>query len=364
MPISRPCYCTREDVLSATDITLTTDYARHIDSAIESASDSLDGGYPNPGGSGLLKRTFYPYDRTAYFDWPNYQYAYPWRIWFDAAELADVTVTVPTVTTGGQSIPDSAIFWGDPNYPEAPFTYMELDRSQDYAFGVGPTPQRDVAITGTFGYDLITESAGSLASNLAATTTATANITWTTARFGVGDLLVIDSERMLITDRSYVDTSQTLQADMDALASATTVSVTDGTDFTTEEIIQLDSELMFISSITGNDLTVIRAWDGSTLAAHSGSEIYAYLGVQLTRAVCGTAIASHDTDAVIYRKVYPAGVHELALAEALNTVFQKTSGYARTIGEAGAAPVPGGSLPDFRAQVFQRYARKSRQRVI
>ena len=60
----------------------------------------------------------------------------------------------------------------------------------------------------------------------------------------------------------------------------------------------------------------------------------------------------------------PAEVHEYAIAEALNYVYQKTSAYARTIGENGARTVPGGSLPDLRQRVYERYARQGRQRVV
>jgi hypothetical protein len=278
-------------------------------------------------------------------------------------------VNVPVVKTGtaggtlaGTVIPNAAIFWGHPNY-SPPYTYLELDRSQSYVFGTGPTPQRDVSIAGTFGYDLVQESVGSLAGDLGNSSSATASITWTTARIGVGDLLTIDSERMLITDRTFTDTSQTLQTALDADTSETTVAVANGSAYAAEDILQLGSEQMFVESVTGNNLTVIRAWNGTVLASHSGTEIYALRGVQLTRAVCGTAIASHTTGAAISRKVYPGTVHELALAEAINTVAQKTSGYARTIGE-NQTIVPGGSLPDLRNRAYTRYARKVRQRVI
>src|SRR5258708_18397047 len=93
---------------------------------------------------------------TRYFDWPNFQYAYPWRVWFDQWELA----AIPTaVTTGGQSIPLSAINF-EPVNSGPPYTYMELQRNLSYSFGVGPTPQRDIAITGPWGFSLDTEPAG------------------------------------------------------------------------------------------------------------------------------------------------------------------------------------------------------------
>src|SRR5689334_11631751 len=167
MVVSRVCYCTREDVKSALDVKETARNNVQVDRAIETASDSIDG---------LMHRVFYTTDTTKMFDWPNFQNAYPWRIWFDAAELADVTTTVPTVTSGGNTIADSSIFWGHPNY-SPPFTFMELDRSTSASFGQGSTPQRDVHITGTFGYSATTRAGGALAADVTTTSATTCTVT-------------------------------------------------------------------------------------------------------------------------------------------------------------------------------------------
>src|SRR5215472_16283320 len=128
----RPCYCTREEARAAADVQLASYSDARIDRAIQSASTDVDR---------LCARNFMLNDTTAYFDWPHYQYAYPWRLWLDAAELADVTVNIPVVNSGGQVIPNSAIFWGNPSYAGIvqgpPFTYFELDRSQNFNFGNG-----------------------------------------------------------------------------------------------------------------------------------------------------------------------------------------------------------------------------------
>lgn len=358
MAVYRPTYCTRQDVKTALDIQQTADYDAQVDSALMAAADDVDG---------LCKRRFYNAIETHYWDWPNYQYAYPWRIWFDQAELADVTVNAPTVTTGGQSIPDSAIFWGPWNYAP-PFSYLELDRSQSYAFGVGSTPQRDVSITGLFGYWLKTRPAGSLAAAISSTTAATITVSNASpAGLGVGDVLTVDSESMLVQDWALADTgqAQTGPGCSTAANSDVTLEVEDGAGLNTGELIQLDSEFMLITSIAGNYATVVRAVNGSVLATHDAAEVYAYRSLTVERGFGGSTAATHENSASLVAALVPGQVHELALAEALNTVLQKTSGYARQIGEGpGATPVPGGSLPDLRKRVLTKYGRKGRQRVI
>jgi hypothetical protein len=355
MAISTACYATREEVKAALDIKLTTRSDAQVDRAIESASRSIEG---------LLHRRFYSVIQTAFFDWPNFQYAYPWRIWFDERELADVTTNVPVVTSGGNVITAANIFWGPWNY-SPPFTFMELDRSSSASFGQGSTPQRDVQITGTFGYQDTFTTAGALAVGCGA---GDATITVTNgAVIGVGDVIMIGSERILATDKTMVDTTQAQQGSGVSTASAAdvTLAVTDGTKFSSGEIVLLDSERMLIVDVAGNNLTVKRAWDGSVLAAHSGAEIYALRVVTVTRGSFGSTAASHSGAAAITRALIPPLVKELAVGEALNSVLQEQGGYARTQGQgAGAQTNVGMSLDAIRKQALARYGRKARSRVV
>ena len=354
MAVYLPCYASREDVKSASDILSTADYNVHIDSAIQAATSDING---------LCHRRFYNVDTTAYFDWPNFQRAYPWRIWFDERELADTTVNVPVVTTGGTVIPDSAIFWGNPRY-SPPYTYLELDRSQSYSFGVGDTPQRDVAITGTFGYWIQSRPAGTLAGSVAPTSVTTITVS-NAAVIGVGDTITIDSERMLVSDRAYSDTgqAQTGSGCTTAQNNDNVLTVGTGSDLNAGELLQLDAEVMLATSITGNNVTVIRAYDGSALATHSGAEVYAARLLTVLRGQFGTTAATHTSTTAITALLVPGEVHELAIAESLNYVAQKTSAWARTLSPQSSA-VPGAGLPDLRSRVLARYGRSVRQRVV
>jgi hypothetical protein len=311
-----------------------------------------------------MHRRFYPVDETHYWDWPNFQRAYPLRIWFDQAELADVTVNQPVVTTGGQLIPYSAIFWGPWNYGP-PYTYMELDRSQSYAFGVGNTPQRDVVITGTFGWSIETDLAGTLATAIS-DTTGTTVIVSNAAVATIGHILIADSERMIVSDHAAYDTTQSLQG-----GGGTTVSnaddlltVANGADLNVDEIILIDAERMLIVDINGNAVTVKRAWDGTVLAAHdTGAEIYAYRQLTVLRGQLGTTAATHDQGITLYTHHPPYLIRDLAIAEAGMRVLQETGGYAGPQGEEVLSNLAR-QLTGLWDDVTAGYGRKARRRVV
>jgi hypothetical protein len=363
MGISRPCYINRERVTAVPDIKFTARFTDSVDRAIEAASDSIDG---------LCHRRFYNIDQTMYWDWPNFQRAYPWRLWFDQAELADVTVNPPVVTVGGDGvdqaniiIPSNQIKWGPWNYAP-PYTFLELDRATNAAFGFGPTPQREITITGTFGYWLKLQVAGNLAAAVTDTTSTTIIVT-NAATLGVGDVATIDSERMLITGRNMVDTGQAQQGTGCRTASSadTALTVVDGTKYFTGETLLLDNERMNVIDIAGNILTVRRAWDGTVLQAHTGAEIYAGRQLTVTRGDLGTTAATHLNNAVININVIPSGVRDYALALALVQVLDETGGFTDAQG-AGANKISGIglSLADKLDEVETKYARKARKRVV
>lgn len=362
MAVFRAAYCTRDDVKSAPDIKTTARNDSLLDDSICSASDAVDD---------LLHRTFFPEDKTIYVDWPNFQRAYPWRMWLNATELADKDVNPPVVKTGtrggldsGTVIPANEIFWGNPQYPGAPYTYFELDRSSTAAFGAGPTPQRDTSITGTFGYWLKLAQTANLAASVSSTTATT--LTVSAADAGVGDLVVIDTERMLLQGKTFIDTTIAWSAGLSSASAAQrTFTVPDGTQFKVGETLQADSERLLVVDIAANTLTVIRAWDGTVLAAHTSGTLFAARQWTVQRGMYGTTAATHSNSATVSKCLYPPLVKELALAEAVNSVLQKTAGYSRTVGEgANLQPISGAGLADVRARAWTSYGRKTRQRVI
>jgi hypothetical protein len=345
-------HATREDVKGALDVKETARNNRQIDRALEAASRTVEA---------LTHRKFRPVLATRYFDWPNRQSRTPWRLWLNENEVISVTsLTVPT------GVIASSDYFLEPD-TGPPYTHVEIDLASSAAFESGDTPQRAIAITGLFGYSNDEESVGSLASGLAASLTATASITWTTPRIGVGDVLRINNERMIVTAKTMVDSTQNLGAPgMTAQANNVTVPVTAGSSFAVEEVIAIESERMLIVDIIGNNLTVKRAYDGTVLAAHSaGVDIYTYTGVELDRAQLGTTLAAHSSSDVVYRHVVPGLVREFVIAEAINTVLQEGAGYARTAGSGeNEKEMSAKGLLSLRSDVKAAFGRKLRVRAI
>jgi hypothetical protein len=320
MSILAATYCTREEVKTALRVAETARTNDQIDRAIESARDDVDR---------LLRRRFTPWTGTRYFDWPDRAQGTAYRLWLGADELAaDATAVV----SGGVTLAPGD-WLAEPVNAGPPYTHLDINLATSAALSAGDNWQRAIAITGPFGYRLDEEPVGELAGTLAASASATASVTWTTPRVGVGDLLRVDSERVLVTERTMVDSGQNLLANLGSSTATVSFAVTDGTAFAVETTLMVDAERMRIVDIAGNTLVVKRAWDGSVLAAHTtGADIYTLTGVTLARARGGTTLAAHSSGADIYSHVNPAAVRDLSLAYALNQVLQEQAGYARTAG--------------------------------
>ena len=81
------------------------------------------------------------------------------------------------------------------------------------------------------------------------------------------------------------EVTTTLNEELDA--SETTVTVTSATGISTSDVIDVAGELMSVSGISSNDLTVTRGHAGTTAVVHSNGE--------LVRLVVGNAVAADDT---------------------------------------------------------------------
>jgi hypothetical protein len=344
-------YTTRESVKSALDSAETARNNVQVDRAIESASRSLEG---------LLHRRFYPQTATRYFAWPNRQYARSWRLWLDQDEVASVS----TLVAGGVTIPATDYFL-EPANSGPPYTRVEVDLGSSSAFSSSGTHQRAIAITGVFiGCPVDEEPAGALAALISSTSATTCNVT-DSSLIGVGDIIKVDSERMLVTGKSMLDTAQNVSNLTAANSDVAITGITAGT-IAVGEIILVDSERMLAVDVAGTTVTVKRAWDGSVLAAHSSpTDIFAGRTLTVTRGALGTTAATHSNGAAITKHVVPGLVKELCVAEAINTIQQETSGYAREVGEGeNAREASGRGLREIRNDALAAYGRKARSAAV
>jgi hypothetical protein len=350
-----PVYATREDVMRALDTKLTARNAAQIDRQLQAASRDADK---------LCHRRFYPEQATRYFDWPSSQYGTAWRLWLDDSELIEVTA----ISSGDTTISTSDVLL-EPNRSGPPYSRLELNISSNAAFGGGDTHQRDITVTGLWGYTNDESSVGSLASAVssASATSITVNA-GASAALGVGSVLRIDDERMLVTGRNMAYTGQTLATALEAQAKTVTVEVADGSGYEADEVILIDGERMLVVDIAGNNLVVKRAWDGSTLAAHDQfTAIYAARSLTVARGALGTTAAAHADTTAVVRWEPPALVRQLVIAEAISGLTSETSGYTKAVrsGEGGSERNRDTSaLGALRQSVYDAVGRKARMRSV
>ncbi len=344
--IYRPCYCTREEVRRATELKQAAYANDRIDRAVLAATESVEG---------LAQRRFYPEDATRKFDWPNYQLAPPWKLYLDQHELA----AQPTlVQTGSLVTIPSTQYILHPINEGPPYTRLELKQDSSAVFGYSQTPQLDIAITGTFGYWARTRPAGTLVSGI--TSSQTTITVSSGALSGVGDVLICGTERMVVTDARYVDTAISYSGLSSASASDRTVAVPDGSLFGISEVLRVDSEWILVEDVLGNVLTVRRGWDGSQLAAHANSTLWARRLLSVLRGQLGTISATHSGGDALSVSEVPGLIRELAIAEASVFLAQERGGYA-----SGRGPSAGPGLADLRTHVeSSRFVRHVRSRVV
>ena len=338
-----------------------------------------------------MHRVFFPSDDSRYFDWPSQggsgggQYAEPWRLWLNENDI----VVLTSLVTGGTTIPLNQVYLEPVNNPQKgrPFyTYIELDRASTAAFGGNSqSPQHAIVMTGTWGYGAAADLAGTLAAGVGSgdTTITTSD----GSKIGPGDLMILGygtgsapypsaagyagsiapytGERILVTDQTMISTGVTFSGPATASAADNVLAVPDGTKFNAGEVLLLDAERMLIEEITGNNLVLRRAWDGTVLAGHTSGTIYAGRQYSVLRAQLGTTATSYSSGANVYKHRVPPLIHDLAIAEAAGQVLQEGSGYARTVGSGEAAhPAPGIALMDKWDEAHTRHARKARHRGV
>lgn len=348
--MARPWHCSREDVMARGDIKLTARMVTQVDDAIEAATRDVEK---------RMHRIFYPRIETHRFDWPSSQYATTWRLWLDQHELISVT----TLTSGGTVIAASDFFL----YPDSgpPYNRVEIDLDSTAAFSSGDTYQRAVEILGLYGYNDDSKPAGALAAAVSSTSTTTVDVT-NSAVIGVGDLIKVDSERMIVTGKAMQDTTINTASALTATANNQSLPVSDGSGFTVGEVLLLDSERVRIDDIAGNTLTVTRSWDGTALAAHNtGIDVYAPRRLTVERNAVGTTAATHTISTAITKWPAPGPVKRLTIAEAQTTLAQESVAWARLIGTGEHAREAGAKgLKDAREECYENFGRKARMRTV
>lgn len=350
----RIVYATRERVMRAADVSAAAYLAPEIDSAIDSASDAVDSLCKR---GDAIRPGFAPWQGTIEFDWPvpNNEDAY--RFYLNQHALLEAE----SATSAGADITGALLPW--PEYGP-PFTALDIDEGSSsilsFTSGRG---QRSLSITGEWGYCNAerTATTWTLGASLGGTVTDASALL--NAPAGVGSLIRLGDERMVVTEKGWNDSGQT--GSIVQSATAQTLAVPDGSVFLAGEELIIEAERLLILAVTGNNLLVKRAVGGTTLAAHTTAAIWWSRTCTVERAAAGTAAASHSSGDQVYLFTPPALIEQLAVAYALDQRQQEIAAYARTIGQGeGQRNASGAGIRELEDRVKSAFGRQMRVRSI
>lgn len=340
-------YCTREDVKTALQDTKSESSVNNaaIDRAIEDGSRSVEK---------LCHRVFYPELDTRYFDYPPLNGTPPWKLYLNEDEIISLT----SATAGGATVTPSDINL-EPVNAGPPYLWVELNRSSASAWGTGTTSQRNIALSGLFGYRDDAALAGTLAVAISSASATTLQCS-DSSLIGVGDVIKIDSERMIVTAKNWVTSGQTLQTPMTADKANRSLAVTSGAALNSGENVVLDTEQMSIQFITANTAAVKRAEASTVLATHTGSTVYVPRTLTVQRGALGTTAATHLINAPISKLITP--VKSYVVGYAMNQVAQEQGAYGATGSGATERASNASSLAALAKEIYNNYGRKGRSR--
>ena len=346
---------TREAIKAASDIATTARANDAIDRANASASEAVEAD---------LNRRFRPLTTTLYRDWPHPdQPSTTWKLWLNADELISIT----SLTVAGEAFTENTDYWLRPE-TGPPFNRIELNLGGDNPSfnSAASTAQRSIVAVGLVGHSNTERTLSTVAEALDASETAVDVTGAVAAKVGVGDIIRVDNERMWISERDWLDSGQNIGGALTAAVNDQDLAVSDGTEFATGERLLINSETVEITAITGNTLTIKRAVDGSTLAAHSsGADIYASRTLTVERGVLGTTAATHISSATVHRHVVPRLVEQLTILEALVELGLGRAGGATQAGEGTSSfDSGGGGIATTWERCRRSYQRRARFRTV
>ena len=340
-------YATREAVKAAAGIKGPAENA-DIDEKLEAGSEDVEE---------FLGRAFIPETAERRYRWPPRNGG--------GATLRiprqDLIAVTQLQTKAEDTSPTTLIandYFLEPFNDGPPFTRIEIDASSTASFEAGDTAQRSIGVTGRYGFREDTVAAGTVSSGLASSDAAVSMVCSDSSLIDVGDTLLIESDALFISEKTLVDVAADLN-DNSVTASINNVSITldDGSKVLQGEVITLDSERMLIESISSNVLTVERAVDGSTLAAHStGINVFAPRTLTVVRGVNGVTAATHANSTAITKYAPPADIRGYVIAYVIFERHQDSTGRTGVSGgDQGGVETKGFSVWAKRNALIEKY---------
>lgn len=340
-------YTTREAVKGAMESAGGRDLDRQVDRLIPQVSREVDSIL----GTRLIPKTetrVLPYSRR----WVRGN-----KLFFDA-DL--ISLTSLKDQGGARTLVEGTHFILQPENHGPPYSWAEILASQGVSFeAAATTPQQSFEITGQWATWSETAAAGELGAAIADASSTAVQVK-DGSLVGVGDTLLIGTEQLFVGGRDSIDLGVNLAADLASDDSDETVTLGDPMDDLQEgEVIRIGSERMLVTDVdSATSVQVERAYDGTTLAAHSsGADIFVFRRYAVERGVNGTTAAAHDDDTAIRRYVAPPAIEGLVTAEVIAAFMQGRSGWGRTAGGERQIELSGRALKDLRGRRMGAYRR-------
>lgn len=330
----RPTYVSIDDLVLASDFNPSALRSATLTRHLEDACDAIDRS---------LRRTFYPVTEVRMFR-PSSFHRPPGQTQAGFHLDQDDLYSVDSITADGDTV------------TVADTQLWPTDGPPYHWVGTTGTV---IVITGTWGFPWDTDTVTTIAANITDTTSTSVTVA-DGSQVGVGDLIQINSERLLVTAKATTDSTTDLAADVADSSSTVALSVDDGSVLNVGEVMWVNSERMRIVDIVSDTVTVHRAYQGSTLASHSsGDDVYVERSLTVERGYSGSTAATHTSGDSVSKLVAPGPIRTLTIAEAQTLFEQEGSRYGRTVG-AGEAEheATGAGIQDARTVAASLYRRR------
>lgn len=284
------------------------------------------------------RRFFIPRIETRLYRWPK-GINRRTTLYLDQDLISVTTLQSEAQDSSPTTIPATDFFL-EPTNTSPPFNRIEIDLSSDAFFSAGDTPQRSISVLGSWGYSEDTRSVGTVDDSSGISTSDTTLIVSDASLIDVGDTLLIESEQIFVSDRSFAAKGNVLINDASVVAQMNNVTITlDGSHgVLAGETIRLQSELLFVEMVDTNDLTVTRAYDGSVLAVHANdTAVHINRTLTIERGINGTTAATHADTTAISKYEPPFDVRNWCLGLALASLTQEQAHWGRSVGTGDGA---------------------------
>lgn len=335
-------YSSLTEVKRAADIPASPLYDLKVSDVMSEATEAVES---------LCSRVFYPTLATRYFPWPQDPTQSPSLLRLGDSEAISL---VSLVNGDGSTVDTSRLKLIKEGKVDDGPPYNALIINGSFVTN-GTFPERSIAATCNFGFRNDERSVAFTTTNLSGSTVDISNA----ANIGVGSLIRIGDERLVVTYRGWKDSGNVTPVTLDDEESADRFTLSVGSTLNVGEELFIGNERMLITEIIGNDVIVDRGAYGSALSVHTAvTTVYVNRRLTVERAVLGSTATDTLSGAGVQLFLFPPLVHQLHRAEALNIIQQDAASYgSRSGSNQGEMPLSIKGLQDLREKVRSKYAR-------